>query len=83
MENVIDLIANTGLIYIVHCSNCKNKFTSLVYKTYLNTKHSDRNAKEIKYIFCIFFKAFQFMRASLNELRQSYSEGFLLSFEIH
>lgn len=47
MENVIDLIANTCVIYINHCSNCKNTFTSLVYKTYLNTKHSDRNAKEI------------------------------------
>ena len=46
MENVIDLIANTFFIYIIHCSNFTYTFTSLADKTYLNTKHKAIHAKK-------------------------------------
>lgn len=51
MENVMDLIANTCFIYIIHCSNGTYTFTSLADKTYLNTKHTDINANKIKKIY--------------------------------
>ena len=47
MENVMDLLAYTHDLYLIHCSNCKKKFTSLDDRA--NMKHIDINSNIIKY----------------------------------